>query len=846
MTTKGNAIDTALSVSLATMRGRTSPCEPITIGVPLPRGVLLEPSRLGLLDAHGHPVPLQADATERWSDGSVRWALLDFQATSDGKHDPKYRLTSDRVEPAANPTCLHVTASKESVRVNTGPARFTLGAGAPAIFEQVVCELAVRNNVGLVVVTDRSGREWPMQIARVTCEQAGPLRATIRLDGHAGPSRQPIVDLRVRVQFFARSCAVRVAVTVGNPRKARHPGGIWELGDPGSVHLRDLRVSVGLPGTPGSIECSPDPDHLIERVEVPFEIAQSSSGRDESVRGYTVVSVGHRREGRRATPAVLAQHSAGRTALAVEHFWQNYPQAIEVHPRSFVVHLLPAISEATHEIQGGERKTYRFTLAFGDDPMSRDALFWGRQAAIASAPPAWYCEAAALPHLTPSSSSRDARYERLVSSAIAGDASFERKRDLIDEYGWRNFGDIYADHENAFSADAAPIVSHYNNQYDAIGGFATQFMRSGDPRWWRAMNELAWHVADIDIYHTDRDKAAYNHGLFWHTCHYVPAGRCTHRSYPKHPKVMGGGPANEHNYATGLRLHWLLTGDPESRDAAIGLARWVMAMDDGSKTVLRWIDDSPTGNASATQSPSYHGPGRGAGHSILALLDGHRLTGDEAFIAKAEQLIRRCIHPADDIGARELLDAERRWSYIVFMQALGRFLEHKAERGEIGGAYAYARASLLHYARWMADHEYPYLEKPAILEYPTETWAAQDIRKADVFTYAAQHATGDERARFLERAAFFFDASLSTLERSDTSSLARPTVLLLSNGFMQLADEAASPAPAPARSDAAFGNPSWFVPQKEAAKRQLMRRAAGFAVFVVVLLAYCVLVALSR
>ncbi len=59
--------------------------------------------------------------------------------------------------------------------------------------------------------------------------------------------------------------------------------------------------------------------------------------------------------------------------------------------------------------------------------------------------------------------------------------------------------------------------------------------------------------------------------------------------------------------------------------------------------------------------------------------------------------------------------------------------------------YAYARASLLHYARWMAEHEYPYLEKPEILEYPTETWAAQDMRKSEIFDYAARHTTGAER-----------------------------------------------------------------------------------------------------
>jgi len=34
-------------------------------------------------------------------------------------------------------------------------------------------------------------------------------------------------------------------------------------------------------------------------------------------------------------------------------------------------------------------------------------------------------------------------------------------------------------------------------------------MRTGDARWWRQMDALAAHVADIDIYHTDADKAAY-------------------------------------------------------------------------------------------------------------------------------------------------------------------------------------------------------------------------------------------------------------------------------------------------------------------------------------------------
>ena len=828
---------TDLTVRFARMQGRLTAREPITLGVPFPRGAVRDTARLTLADRNGDPVPMDAIVTERWPDGSVRWALVDFVASSAGLHHARYRLSLDGT-PRPGPHAVRVETAGASLQVHTGPARFTVASGGQAIFEEVLATPGgLRQQLGTIVVTDGEGRGWPMQIAHASCEHRGRLRTTVKLEGTAGPARDPLVELTVRVQFFAGTSAVRVAVTMANTRRARHPGGIWELGDPGSVHLRDASVSFALRASKLAAQCSIEPAHEMEPFERWLQIRQHSS------RACTIASHGSMREGRRATPAVLVDDLAGRLGLAVEYFWQNCPREIDVQPRACTFRMFPRQPGETYELQGGERKTHRFTLILGDDPAARDAVYWGREASVAAAEPAWYCAASAVAHLSASSESGDARYERLVASAIEGEHSFERKRLVIDEFGWRDFGDIYADHENAFSGAGQPIVSHYNNQYDAVGGFAAQFMRSGDLRWWRAMNELAWHVTDIDVYHTDRDKPAYNHGLFWHTFHYVPAGRCTHRSYPAHPKVSGGGPANEHNYAAGLRLHWLLTGDAESRATAIGLAEWVIAMDDGRKTVLRWLDPSPTGLASATNTTDYHGPGRGAGHSVMALVDGHRLTGDARFLLKAEELIRRCVHPQDDIAAHELLDAERRWSYVVFLQAVGRYLEHKIERGELDEAYAYARASLLHYARWMAAHEYPYLDKPEILEYPTETWAAQDIRKSDVFAYAAQHARGDERAQFLERAAFFFDASVSTLERLETRTLARPVVLLLSNGWLHLSRHAVGEAP-DAAIDGGFGHAVRFVPQKEAAKRRLLSGAAGLAAILLVLLGWVALASL--
>ena len=149
----------------------------------------------------------------------------------------------------------------------------------------------------------------------------------------------------------------------------------------------------------------------------------------------------------------------------------------------------------------------------------------------------------------------------------------------------------------------------------------------------------------------------------------------------------------------------------------------------------------------------YHGPGRGSGNSLNALIDAHRLTGDARFLEKAEQIIRRAVHPQQDIAALNLPDVER-WFYTMFLQSLGKYLDYRAELGRLDACYAYARETLLHFARWMAEHEHPYLEKPEVLEFPTETWAAQDMRKSEVFKYAALHAAG-ARARAVPRARGF-------------------------------------------------------------------------------------------
>ena len=851
-----------ISVEPLEKRGRTARSrEPVSFGLPLPAGTLPPGAGVSLLDDRGTTIPVQTRALDRWMDGSIRWLLIDFQADTDQDGVGSYTLVLAGETPADVLTsAIHIDESSGGLAVDTGEARFVMQPGSLVPFCRVERLGTSVIDRAAVLLEDAEGMEWPLEVDRVTLEERGSLRSVVRLEGSARRAGRSLLDMVLRLHFFAGSPCVKCALTVRNARRAKHAGGYWTLGDSGSIFLRDLSIVAALAehGAGVTACCSEKPGQPMERRDSPFELYQDSSGGELwrspahvnrhgvvpcTFRGYRLRSGGMEHVGLRATPTVAVQSGHLQLAVTMRHFWQNFPKAIEVRGRELRLRLFPNQYADVHELQGGEQKTHTFALSFGPDRVASPPLEWCRSPLVARADPEWYATARAVPFLTPASDEQDPRYLALAQAAVEGTASFRAKREIIDEYGWRHFGDLYADHESVFRAGPDPRVSHYNNQYDALSGFACWFMRSADGRWWTLMKELAAHVVDIDVYHTQRDRAAYNGGLFWHTYHYCDAGLSTHRSYPRHSGVPGGGPSAEHAYATGLMLHHFLTGDPASRETAIELGEWIMAVDDGRRSRCRWLAGGATGLASASGSSSYHGPGRAGGNSVSVLLDAHRLAGDARFLRKAEALIRRCVHPNQDIGALRLEDSETRWSYTIFLQALGKYLEHKQERGELDAMFAYARASLLHYARWMAANERPYLDRPEILEYPTETWAAQDMRKSDVFRIAALHSADVERDRFLERAEFFFQYAVSALSAMPTRTLARPVAIMLTTGVGRAwfqRRRGSLPDPAPLRDWPAAWAAKPFVPQKMRARRRLAALAlaattAGLLALAVVL-----------
>jgi hypothetical protein len=304
-------------------------------------------------------------------------------------------------------------------------------------------------------------------------------------------------------------------------------------------------------------------------------------------------------------------------------------------------------------------------------------------------------------------------------------------------------------------------------------------------------NDLSKHVADIDIYHTVDDKDEYNGGLFWHTDHYLDASTCTHRTFSKNHQAAyegytsGGGPGGQHCYTTGLKSHYLLTGNEKAKKAVLQLADWITYSFEGSNSFLaKLFAIKQSGNHGVKDHILEQYPfDRGTGHYIIALLDAYDLTQKHNYLARAFKIITHTFHPNDDISLRGFDNIEATWFYTVFLQSVGRFLLVKERMNQLDDDFYYARDAMLHYADWMLKNELPYLEQISKLEFPNTTWAGQDLRKAGIF-YMANYYTSIKNDLFIDKAAYFHQHIVNTLKNDVNNDYTRILALLMQNiGF---------------------------------------------------------------
>jgi len=151
------------------------------VGIPLPRGMVFDPSQLVLFTQKKRLIPLQVQPLTRWFDDSIQWALLDFEASVKSGGTSEYRLES--VDSPIASVCqphLAVQRSADTFIVDTGQATFNLNAQTFKQFDRVVAKgVDVLDKVGSnIVLTDADERTYAPKITSLAVEVEGPIRLT--------------------------------------------------------------------------------------------------------------------------------------------------------------------------------------------------------------------------------------------------------------------------------------------------------------------------------------------------------------------------------------------------------------------------------------------------------------------------------------------------------------------------------------------------------------------------------------------------------------------------------------------------------------------------------------------
>lgn len=755
--------------------------QPSQFGVPFQQGELLSPSALEVLNGDGESLTFHAEVTMRWPDDSIRWLLVRTSAVESYQfgiletQNPRAQILIDE----------HNEFQQFSFCDNQ--VNYLAAEQALAIGKAAEIKLAFAANASV----------QNQRINKVSSKHFGGVMTCVEVDSF---SPELGINLHQVFEFWHQQGVIKAEVGIHNPHRAKHPGGLWDLGDEGSRYFDSLELTVGTEehGAPAAIQVNNEPEWL-QGTKVC--VYQASSGGNN---WNSVNHVNHKNEvtlpfkgfeyrvaneqgetskqvAGRANP--LAK--LGNLSLRQENFWQNFPSKIAASTQGITLSLFPATNEP-HELQGGERKYQTAYLS-----MNGDDLAWAEKAQAVVLPAEYYEQSKAFPWF--STKPQDPRWRELLDQGIDGESNFFAKREIIDEFGWRNFGELYADHETLYQEEGEnPYVSHYNNQYDPIYGFSRQFALTGDTRWFELMDDLAKHVVDIDIYHTEEDKIEYNNGLFWHTDHYLPAHTVTHRTFSKHndtsstPGQTGGGPAAEHCYSMGAMYHYLLTGSRRSKDSALTLANWLRNVHDDTHCVLQAVLSVKKHELTKFKKIrngesvlAYRYPfTRGTGNYINSLIDAYTLNPTDEAVEHLYTVLRATMGPNDNIQARNLKDIEVGWHYLVLLSACIRLVDTLPPKHD--EVSSYALACLKHYGLWMVNNEAPFLTDTTQLEFANDTWAAQDMRKAFVFSYLSETGLVPNR-----RGEEFLNYVLTHLSQSDTKHFSRIVVLLLQNQYSE-------------------------------------------------------------
>ncbi len=553
--------------------------EPVTLGVPFPKGMLVNVRTIRLLDDAGRDLPQQVRVAATWPDGSVRWAILDTQISACAD-----QMATARIEVAPQPATveaqdrLWVRDTGDSIIITTGPARFEISKARLTIVERAWLDLDGDGHLadGEMLlcagedsgpsVTDLQGRRFCGGISRpevVEIEETGPLKGVIRSEGWlASADGSHFTRALVRLTAYAGKPYLTIAYTLiaadhpDEPKVAdmkyevppikleRYTEGLsflrYRVSHRAWDYIKDWRISFTLPdqidsATFGGVGVFPSPANLVQYSDDSYALhrglgyaPEDEIGRGERAQGWMTVPVG-----------------GAALTLAVEDFWQNFPKELCAEAQTVSLGLWPQAVPPL-DFPKGFAKTHRLLLLLhrpdaADLPATLAAF---NQPLVPAVQPEWAAVSSAFvgnPLIT--ASEGQAACPVGESRLEAQTQSFRDLRAKRRMYGLRDFGG------NGYS----------NLQHDLIQDLLVQFVRTGNPAHLPFVAPMVRHYCDVDVRHFHTDKRLEGGGI-------LPDKEDYQLYTSPHTALCV---SMSHSYVEGLLNYAFLTGD--RRACEVGL-----------------------------------------------------------------------------------------------------------------------------------------------------------------------------------------------------------------------------------------------------------------------------------
>lgn len=639
------APESIVKLTVAEEAGYDRVREPVTMGVPLPEGMVNDVARLGLQDATGKALPCQATEVARWLDGkSVKWVHLTWeQSLKAGAGETVSLMLMDAPRPQAAGS-LTAVEKDNTVTVQTGFVKFTVrGAGFDGMHaawfdptggnrfidaNQVIGagggSTVMSSDPAAMTVADMKFRLTGESNAyrstqdaqgKVAIEEQGARRVVVKATGrHLDANGKPALDYIVRFYAYADSPLVRVSHTFVCAQGAKPADMLF-------LNALNLGVPTSLAGGQVAFGTEKDPvaakagARLLQRDSGPYALtsggAAIASGGGKSVKPLTVGWVD------------LRKGSLG-LAAGIKWFWQMCPKALEVGADGVInLGLYPHDAPQPLEVYMGQSRTHYLTLFFHDgkaDLKAVNAIFAAQNRPLyAWASPRYYCRdthafgyaVESDPALFGADAEKMTQHDaKLLDSLKQGITAIDLRRQTLDSYGVYAWGDLY--HWQWDSQGKAPYdtqnwrYSFEGNYYDYPHVMFQGFVRTGEKLYLERFIPNAIQVGDV------------------HTANYHPRpeliGACRYCPPRNFVATDDGAPyiSAEYNHFKSqcVYAYYYLTGDRRSLDHCLMQANNVLNNRDADRG---WA-------------------ARGVGAQLGGLWNAYELTRDAKYLARMKEM----------------------------------------------------------------------------------------------------------------------------------------------------------------------------------------------------------------